>query len=76
MASKYIIVKDHSLELPIVFSDMLQHIDVAGRMMVVSAGFCYVDDSNEWKCYGRSGSLQSYSREDVDSEILNEFIPV
>lgn len=70
--SKYIIVTRD--ELPVVFSELMKHSDVArhmgGEHNVVSAGFCHIVD-NRYTCYGESTSLKMKSRGDVDSRILN-----
>jgi hypothetical protein len=43
--AKYIIVDNGTgLEVPIVFSPLLQHVDVAGPRSVISAGFCSLNE--------------------------------
>lgn len=40
---KYIIIEDDGIEVPIIFSELLKHIDVKGQRKVISAGFCQID---------------------------------
>lgn len=75
MKAKYIIVECHGLEVPIVFSPILQHNDVAGHRKVFGAGFCHlgidVNDKRCWTVHGRSISLGINSRPE-DAAILND----
>ena len=75
MNAKYIIVISHELEVPIVFSKILQHNEVAGGRKVVGAGFCHlsidINDKRCWSVSGHSISLGIKSRPE-DAEILNE----
>ena len=78
MKSKYIIVEDHGLEVPIVFCPLLQHKDVAKPYSkVISAGFCSVhkdiNDVTNWKCWGESISLKLDSRPE-DEEVLTKLL--
>jgi hypothetical protein len=74
MGLKYVIVNDGALELPIVFSDILIHAEVALRYRnVVGAGFLTVGD-NEVNCYGESLSLGVKSRGEVDTKIVNRYL--
>jgi hypothetical protein len=70
MAMKYII---SDTGIPVVFSELQQHRDVARAMFkkVVGAGFCYIAEDRMVTCYGESISLGIKSRGDVDSSILN-----
>ena len=78
MKNKYIIIKEGSIEMPILFPGLLNHIDVArgtGKE-AVGAGFWDIDTNNpdkiEYFAYGESITLGIKSREQ-DSEILNRF---
>ena len=79
--SKYIIVEDRGLEIPIVFSPLIQHKDIANplNLKVISAGFCHThcepgDDSPIiWKTYGESISLQSKSRPH-DGQVIDKML--
>jgi len=68
---KYI-VTDLGFPEPIVFSETLNHNDVARAIggTVLGAGFCYIQD-NKYVCYGKSTSLKMDSRGDEDSKVLN-----
>ena len=70
MKMKYIIVKCSGMEVPIVFSPLLLHADVAGRKKVRSAGFCGLDAAGKWIVGGQSASLALNARRQ-DAEILN-----
>ena len=68
--SKYIIIKHAGTEVPLVFSPVLSHKQVAGMTEVESAGYCELDIAGLWVTGGRSDSLELSSRpQDVD--ILN-----
>ncbi len=78
--SKYIIVDiGGGHELPIVFSELMGHADVAqpyiqrNKDSIVGAGFCYVDD-DRYTCYGESIGLHVKSRNTEDEAILNKFL--
>lgn len=71
---KYIILQAGEQELPILFSEHIQHIDMGSifRNKVLSAGFVEADKStNKLRCYGFSEGLEIPSRPQ-DSEIVNE----
>jgi len=68
--SKYIIIKCAGREVPIVFSPLLLHADVAGRKKVQSAGFCELDAAGKWVAGGQSKSLKLTARPQ-DAAILN-----
>lgn len=73
--AKYIIVIAHGMEMPIVFSELMKHTEMAGNQKVVGAGFCYVDHKTGlYTCYGESTSLNIKSRNAVDEDILNELL--
>lgn len=82
---KYIIVDEVGIEVPIIFSELQKHSNVAGMKKVISAGFCYFrsdtvlgNDSNGSEdqdvlavsCWGESVSLRLKSRGKVDEEII------
>ena len=81
--TKYIIVRQGALELPIVFPDLLVHYDVARDLgykgKVVAAGFCEVGAESDspaadYNCFGKSESLNVESRRSVDAAILNKYL--
>jgi hypothetical protein len=69
--SKYIIIKHAGREVPLVFSPLLSHKQVAGVMHVESAGYCELDIAGRWVTGGRSDSL-ALSARPQDVGILNE----
>ena len=69
--SKYIIIKHAGTEVPLVFSPVLSHKQVAGMTEVESAGYCELDIAGQWIANGRSDSLELSSRPQ-DADILNE----
>jgi len=71
--SKYIVVKHEGFEMPIVFSDLMQHTQAAGLREVIGAGFCYVE-AGEYVCYGESIGLHVKSRGETDASVLNEML--
>lgn len=75
MRSKYIVITQGKVELPIVFSELMQHIDVARSLgcRVVGAGFCEIQD-NQYVCYGESISLEIESRLLEDDVVLNRML--
>ena len=77
MKSKYIIIDEMGLELPIVFSHVIDHKTVAnGFCKVVSAGFCSTDMYEGYydSVWGESVGLKIKSRGEQDKEILNLFL--
>jgi hypothetical protein len=80
--SKYVVISVGSCPVPIVFSDLLQHAEVARPLTngiperVLGAGFCHIDENGRYFCYGDSVSLKVKSRDDVDSAVLNKFLGV
>jgi hypothetical protein len=75
MKSKYIILKCSGLEVPLVFSPMLIHADVARGKKVRSAGFCELGPDGRWVVGGDSTSLKLSSRPQ-DAAILNTHLEV
>ena len=71
---KYLIIKKHGLELPVIFSEIESHDEVANKLNVlsdlVSAGFCRfeMDENGDGtaalsvRCWGKSVSLGIQSR--------------
>jgi hypothetical protein len=74
--SKYVIL-DTGYITPIVFTDLLQHVDVANGIggTVIAAGFCYIQDGR-YVCYGESVSLRVKTRGAEDEKILNKYLGV
>jgi hypothetical protein len=73
MKSKYLIINRMGMEVPVVFSQLLVHKDVAGRRKVRSAGFCELDANGRWVASGHSSSLNLSARPQ-DAEILNRHL--
>lgn len=78
--SKYVILRVGGTDLPIVFSDLMTHADVARPLCAhrgepVAAGFCYINDAGRYTCYGESVSLRLESRPE-DGAILNRYLGV
>jgi len=69
--AKYVIIGH--MQVPVVFSDLLGHDEIARGHTVVGAGFCYIED-NHYVCHGESVSLKVKSRGDADALILNKFL--
>ena len=74
---KYVVIKTTldgcgSIELPVVFPELLNHSTVAQRLrgVVVGAGFCYHTEEG-WKCFGESISCKVKSRGTDDDSVLN-----
>jgi hypothetical protein len=79
--SKYIIFDDGDKGLPVVFSPLLQHNQVADGKPVISAGYCDVrvktegdEKTTEWHVWGKSVSLRKSCRPVEDKEILNQYL--
>ena len=68
--SKYIIIKHAGTEVPLVFSPVLSHKQVAGMTEVKSAGYCELNIAGRWVAGGSSDSLGLSSRPQ-DTDILN-----
>ena len=71
--SKYIIIKQGGVEVPLVFSKIVTHEDIATKDCVISAGFCELDGTGKWIVGGRSLSLNLMARPQ-DAQILNEHL--
>jgi len=69
--AKYIIVEVRGIEIPIVFSSLISHVDIGRGNKVISAGFCEVmgketeDDEDNISVWagGKSVTLKLESRE-------------
>ena len=70
MKAKYVIIKKGGLEVPLVFSGLLLHSDIAGKHEPTAAGFCQLAANGKWLVAGRSTSLRLNSRPE-DAAILN-----
>ena len=71
--AKYIIIKGGGLELPVVFSPLLKHSDVAKGFVIAAAGFCDISN-NEVACWGKSVSLDIESRPVEDAYLIRRQI--
>ena len=71
--SKYIIVDNRGLEMPIVFNPILEHRRIAENFGVVSAGWCYRDDQGNFHCHGESVGLKIKSRPE-DDPIIEKYL--
>lgn len=72
---KYVIVLRFGLELAILLDEILQHAEVSGTMVPVSAGFCRIrakGDALSVECWGESYSLGRHSRGQQDAAIIRE----
>ena len=86
MEFKYIIVEYMGCELPIIFSSIINHNDVAaghvgraisgGTVLFLGtnedAGGCYESNVIEVKCSGGSTSLKLKSRPEEDSKLIQQ----
>ena len=75
-ALKYIIVLARGCELPIVFSCVLDHADIAKDQNVLAAGFVYLDvtpDKITASCHGKSITLKKSSRPE-DARLIEKEI--
>lgn len=76
---KYIIVDTGQVVVPILFSDVVAHTEIANKVggQVLSAGFCSVSINEQlqprYVCWGKSVSLGVSSREQ-DNDILNRYL--
>lgn len=72
MGSKYIVFSNGRMEIPVVFPETMGHDDMARfiNMVVVSAGFCYIDNDGKYSCNGKSDTLNVKARV-VDTALLN-----
>jgi len=73
MKLKYIIVLHDSFKVPVVFSELIPHHEVAGNQQILSAGYCSKDCTGRWITGGRSESLTAKAMQG-DAEILNTFL--
>jgi hypothetical protein len=71
--AKYVIIRKDWAELPLVFSEQLQHAEMAGLHEPVAAGFCELAADGTWRVAGRSVSLNLHSRPE-DAAILNAYL--
>ena len=82
---KYIIVQSGGCETPILFTELMDHCQVAGGLKVVSAGFVSIGTKRvdtgiggyeELECtaYGKSVSLNLSSRPDEDTRLITRAI--
>lgn len=89
--SKYIIIDTGTFVIPVIFSELQQHFDVAHALgglpdKVLGAGFCHIDitirlganakPEPRYVCSGESISLKVKSRGDEDARILNKYLGV
>lgn len=73
MKSKYIIIKDNGLEMPVVFNPLIDHSTIAGANKVVSAGFCRCNIDGYHSVWGESVKLRIKSRPE-DADILDKML--
>ena len=79
MTSKYIVYLYKGLEVIIIFSEVIQHSDIAKKLVesedyVISAGFIRLDFDNKLCCYGESISLNKKSRPEKDSKLASVYL--
>lgn len=72
---KYIVVDNGSWIDPYIFSEAVQHFEMASNIHgdVISAGFVYWTP-NGLECYGESISLDVKSRPEEDSKMINKML--
>jgi hypothetical protein len=74
--SKYVIVEVFGLEVPIVFSPLIEHVAIAPNLKKVSAGFCNCEEYEKvFNVYGESQSLKLKSRPE-DADLLNDSLEI
>ena len=80
--SKYVIFDNSLYAVPVIFSEFMNHNEVAAAIQIhayggkpISAGFCFIEDG-KYKCYGESKSLRIKSRPEEDARILNKYLGV
>ena len=68
---------ENGIKVPIIFSGLTKHSDVAGTRNVVSAGFVSIfvnkDNNVQFNAYGHSVSL-NLSSQPEDSTIINQLL--
>ncbi len=90
--TKYFIIDTGAFILPVLFSDLANHAEVARALTgntsnIVGAGFCELQYSDasviDWQamspryvCYGESTSLGIKSRGEKDAKIINKYLGV
>lgn len=73
MNLKYIVIKNEwGEEVPVIFPEALKHTDIKGDNIVISAGFCQLNDGDPC-CFGESLSLSIKARPDTDAELMRDF---
>ena len=75
---KYVIVEHYGNEIPLIFSNLLNHNHSVNLIdEVVSAGFCLLVNDKEClsvQCWGKSTQLGVESRGDEDAKIIEKEI--
>lgn len=73
--SKYVIIDNGYVDVPVIFGPLLQHADVARALngTVLSAGFVRIDQDGKVEAYGDSFSLKIGSREE-DTAIIQKML--
>lgn len=78
--SKYIIYDTGMNVVPVIFSELQTHAEVAqafyAHNKVIGAGFVFIDKDGKYACYGESVSLKVKSRGEEDSKFLNKYLGV
>ena len=77
--AKYLIISKEGVEIPVIFSDLIQHVSIIPNgYEAVSGGFVqiYTYDNGEVAvcCFGQSVSAGVKSREEHDAEIIERHI--
>lgn len=82
---KYVVVEEMGIEVPIIFSELQKHTDIAGNKKVIAAGFCRFcgdvvlgEDANGSEdktvagvaCWGESLGLKIKSRGNIDADLI------
>lgn len=75
---KYLIIEDEfGNRIPVIFSAALSHKECAGKMKVISAGFCeihYIKGKVKIECYGHSEGLGIKSNPEKDNILMEVYI--
>lgn len=74
--AKYIVFEERHIEEMVIFSSLLQHVNIAHRLRcepVISAGFIEIID-NEPVCFGESISLDIKSRGEIDTNVAKRVL--
>lgn len=71
---KYIVIKVGEYEVPIIFSELIFHMDIAKLISntIISAGFVEQGTDGKLRCFGKSDGLSIWSRPVPDAQLIND----